>query len=169
MSEMMLGESDSETRSQLCLNCTREIGKHLEGTLKWRKLSFLCESIIQQADIVALANYFQAFESLDEEIIDKLVTGEHSYIVIRAALRRFVVLMKEINNTESKQVKACAKSLKPLTEVYKREENSIIRRLRNKYSSLLFRDLMSTHAGVTWSEKTDNLGNFEIEEQVDKI
>jgi len=163
MGEMMLSEKDQETKNQLCLNCTREIGKHLEGTLKWRKLSFLCESIIQQADIVALANYFEAFEKLDDEIIDKLVTGEHSYIVIRAALRRFVALMAEIENVESKLVKQCAKSLKPLTEVYKREENSIIRRLRNKYSSLLFRDLISTHAGIVWNDKLDNLGNYGIE------
>ena len=139
------------------------MGKHMEGTLKWRKLSFLCESIIQQADLTALDNYFAAFEQLDGDLIDKLATGEHSYIVIRAALRRFVRLMAEEKNIESKLVKSCAKSLKPLTEVYKREENSIIRRLRNKYSSLLFRDLMSTHAGIIWTEQQDNLGNYGIE------
>ena len=75
--------------------------------------------------------------------------------------------MAEIENVESKLVKQCAKSLKPLTEVYKREENSIIRRLRNKYSSLLFRDLISTHAGIVWNDKLDNLGNYGIEERVE--
>jgi len=166
MGEMMRTEEDKATKAQLCLNCTREMGKHMEGTLKWRKLSFLCESIIQQADLVALADYFAAFETLDGDVIDKLATGEHSYIVIRAALRRFVRLMHETQNVESKVVKACAKSLKPLTDIYKREESSIIRRLRNKYSSLLFRDLMSTHAGIVWTDKQDNLGNYGVEIQL---
>ena len=76
-----------------------------------------------------------------------------------------MALMAEIENVESKLVKQCAKSLKPLTQVYKREENSIIRRLRNKYSSLLFRDLISTHAGIVWNDKVDNLGNYGIEEK----
>ena len=55
------------------------------------------------------------------------------------------------------------------TGVYKREENSIIRRLRNKYSSLLFRDLVSTLSGIIWSEKTDNFGNFEVEIQLETL
>ena len=59
----------------------------MHGTLKWRKLSFLCESILENADLESLAEYFVSFEDLEEELIDKLVTGEHSYIVIRAALR----------------------------------------------------------------------------------
>ncbi len=57
-------------------------------------------------------------------------------------------------------VKACAKALKPLTTIYSREENSIIRRLRNKYSSLLFRDLISTLCGIIWKESPTSQGGL---------
>lgn len=141
----------------------------MHGTLKWRKLSFLCESILENADLESLAEYFVSFDDLEEELIDKLVTGEHSYIVIRAALRRFVKLANTVNNVEHKMVKSCAKSLKSLTQVYKREENSIIRRLRNKYSSLLFRDLIATQSGIIWSESTNSYGNFDADIRLPSI
>lgn len=70
---------------------------------------------------------------------------------------------------ENKSVKTCAKSLKALTTVYSREENSIIRRLRNKYSSLLFRDLISTLCGVIWKENPTNQLNFETEVKLSVI
>ena len=79
-----------QIRNSLCMKCVMEMCGHMEGTLKWRKLSFLCESIINEADLASLEKYFQNFQTLENETIDKLVTGEHSYIVIRAALKVFL-------------------------------------------------------------------------------
>ena len=53
--------------------------------------------------------------------------------------------------------------------MYSREENSIIRRLRNKYSSLLFRDLISTLCGVIWKDGPTNQLNFETEVKLSVI
>ena len=88
---------------------------HHDGTVKWRKLSFLCESIIQDSDLNSLQCYFESLEKLSTEEIDKMATGEHSYIVIRAALKRFVLLTKPVGS-ENKTVKAIARALKPLEE-----------------------------------------------------
>lgn len=63
-------------------------------------------------------------------------------------------------------MKKCAKSMKPLTKLFAKD---IIKKLRNKYSSLLFRDLIQAHCGVLIaSEKTPD-GMPEIECRVKEL
>ena len=50
---------------------------------------------MEDADLESLLVYFESFESLSAEEIDKMATGEHSYIVIRAALKKFVRLTSQ--------------------------------------------------------------------------
>ena len=60
---------------------------------------------MEDADLDSLLVYFESFETLSDEEIDKMATGEHSYIFIRAALRKFVRLHKpvqvRVNNQNS--------------------------------------------------------------------
>lgn len=53
---------------------------------------------MEDADLESLLVYFESFESLSAEEIDKMATGEHSYIVIRAALKKFVRLTSQTSS-----------------------------------------------------------------------
>ena len=50
---------------------------------------------MEDADLDSLLVYFESFETLSPEEIDKMATREHSYIVIRAALKKFVRLTSQ--------------------------------------------------------------------------
>ena len=72
--------------------------------------------------------------------------GEHSYFVIRSALKRYVrIVISTPKAVDDSKVKKCAKSMKPMTDVY---VENIVKRLRNKYSSLLFRNLILIHCAT---------------------
>ena len=133
--------------------------------LKWRKLSFIAERLLATADLACLTNFFRQI-SEDRDLLAELANGEHSYFVIRCALKRFVTLSAE--NSQSPKVKKCAKSLKVLTEIY---VGDIIRKLRNKYSSLLFRNLIQTHCGIIYDDEKPigSDGKPPIETQISNI
>ena len=71
-----------------------------------------------------------------------------------------------LNSAEDEELKKYAKSMKPLTKLY---SDDIIRKLRNKYSSLLFRDLIQAHCGVLIAAEKSPDGIPEIECRVKEL
>ena len=144
ISETIESESDPEVVTGLLSTAMTELCQHAKGLLKWRKLSFIAERLLADADFATLTIFFESI-STDSDIFDQLVNGEHSYFVIRGALKRYVRLVSQTSDKNAKNLKKCAKSMKHLTELYL---SDLIRKLRNKYSSLLFRNLIQTHCCI---------------------
>ena len=168
ISETLETETDREVTASLLSTAVTELCSQIKGLLKWRKLSFIAERLLQDADFDTLAIFFKSI-STDKEILEELITGEHSYFVIRAALKRYVRLVVETKDAvNNSNVKKCAKSLKDLTDLYCLD---IIRKLRNKYSSLLFRNLIQTHCCIIYDDEKPigNDGNPQVEVQADNI
>ena len=57
---------------------------------------------MEDADLESLLVYFESFETLSAGEIDKMATGEHSCIVIRAALKKFVRLTSQTSSGRGK-------------------------------------------------------------------
>ena len=66
-------------------------------------------------------------------------------------MKRYVYLVAEIKNKEDENLKKCAKSIKNLTQTFC---DDIIRLLRRKYSSLVFRNLIQAHCCLLFNEES---------------
>jgi len=74
ISETIETENDPEVVNGLLSTAVTELCQHTKGLLKWRKLSFIAERLLADADFDTLTKFFESI-STDSEIFDELVNG----------------------------------------------------------------------------------------------
>ena len=69
---------DIEAKQALTATALTELSPQIKGLVKWRKLSFVAERLLQNAGFEAI-KIFLKDSANDQELLVELISGEHSY------------------------------------------------------------------------------------------
>ena len=80
IAKIIPSSDDLEAKRSLTATAIRELSPQIKGLVKWRKLSFVIERLLQSAGFEAL-KIFLKDSAKDQELLLELISGEHSYFV----------------------------------------------------------------------------------------